>query len=1129
MSHHLEELVNKIGQCIFTIHNPSSNQEAINQAHLWLDQIIVNSNDLNLSLQVAFQLIEDENNTDPQLASFVRHFGLQLIENRVKFNWSNLSEQVQNELKLQLERLIFDSSLQVIERFLKDALSKCVVETMKREWPQKWPLLLNQMIACKRNNIVLFTLGRLLEDVAIFYSPANSERRREIHSELTSQHAWIMQYISDCLISGQTDLCTIALETLNPFLEFFNFDSDTLTFLCDILSIDISNDTYSKVVKATDCLLTCLNRKGFKMAEKSVLLSLFSDKNLSSIFNCIELTFVQFFNLNDHQAFDLAKRLCSLISLMGQTASNLYPDYKLTEPTWKVYLQRMYSLLQINNHIFNSFIVQFWRDILKNFDLKTSLITEQMVSDILVILPNKLIKKSWDDDLMGFEFDGNEDYEIFYYKFRAEILDLLRALTLHNQSVCFLFASSFVIKLCVPNQPNYEPQLFEWEQAALLLDSVCNKLTKLEDFASNGLTLLSYLLSPLKTGDLEIISNQLTCISALSIFLPYANDPNIWNCVFQKIFTLATIEMPGQDEHTRCKFVKNLRRHASFFFTKLCLRHAKLLLPLFSVLKGHIDSYLIGNQETSQVEICAFNEGLAILSNHFDDQKAQECFLQEITLRLKWFLEFFPSPQSFITYIGLDQSPDDYDKFTSQRSRIVHVSLTLSSLLKKITNRSILLQIILPFINPLSNLISILNSLWDVKIKETCHSLYIKTVFAPISESEKLSLLDLPPISAPFMTIIKPAPLRMQHFLWTLYENTFSTLGQATVSLNPEIYLEYKNINSAVYQIYNLPNVHLRLISRTFIKPLISNCPNDLSIYSNLLLPFLKDCLPLYFSRINSKWEQMKARQVETREDEDKLENEIVEEKLLRLLSRDYIEIISLILIAHNVKKSNSESNLISNDYEMADCNENKLKGDEEKLSDLGLFAINNLLNVITMTIFISLTWLDSLASLKAAFICTPLLKKLITEDIIKNVSEVEFFLDKILKAFSYFGEHDHNQAVYLQLFLIIYEGLVSKPSFQIIKPSLAAICGCDLQKWNEFELKWINAAPKVRTATFEKKRREALKRLLSLIIGKNIGQLGKKDKDESIKLPPLRRKKVSKSSTDEWSNCSLDLCNLFE
>lgn len=72
---------------------------------------------------------------------------------------------------------------------LQNALSRVIVEMIKREWPQQWPTLLQELHGacnrgCPQTEIVLLIFLRLVEDVAqlqVFFqlelkTPSNNSR-----------------------------------------------------------------------------------------------------------------------------------------------------------------------------------------------------------------------------------------------------------------------------------------------------------------------------------------------------------------------------------------------------------------------------------------------------------------------------------------------------------------------------------------------------------------------------------------------------------------------------------------------------------------------------------------------------------------------------------------------------------------------------------------------------------------------------------------------------------------------------------------------------------------------------------------------------------------------------------------
>ena len=82
-------------------------------------------------------------NASPSIA----HTGLQFLEDIVKFNWP----QMKHDQKLLMKNVVFDliSSIDVngqkTELFILDGIGKIVVEMIKREWPQQWPTMLQEM------------------------------------------------------------------------------------------------------------------------------------------------------------------------------------------------------------------------------------------------------------------------------------------------------------------------------------------------------------------------------------------------------------------------------------------------------------------------------------------------------------------------------------------------------------------------------------------------------------------------------------------------------------------------------------------------------------------------------------------------------------------------------------------------------------------------------------------------------------------------------------------------------------------------------------------------------------------------------------------------------------------------
>lgn len=85
------------------------------------------------------------------------------------------------------------------EAHIKDALSRVVVEMIKREWPQQWPTLLSELSqACtqgvSQTELVLLVFLRLVEDVALLQTLESNQRRKDIYQALTTNMAEIFSF-----------------------------------------------------------------------------------------------------------------------------------------------------------------------------------------------------------------------------------------------------------------------------------------------------------------------------------------------------------------------------------------------------------------------------------------------------------------------------------------------------------------------------------------------------------------------------------------------------------------------------------------------------------------------------------------------------------------------------------------------------------------------------------------------------------------------------------------------------------------------------------------------------------------------------------------------------------------------
>ncbi|EFA77728.1 hypothetical protein PPL_12340 [Heterostelium album PN500] len=175
-SEDITSVVNQVTQALEALHNPHSNVQIFNQSQEFLEEVKRRPNAYSYALVIL---------THPN--EIVRHFGLHIIENLVKNQWVNASENDKQSVKNEI--LGFISKVQVNEqKFIKEKMVTVIVEIVKRDWPQRWANLLDSLVQISslgetQAEVVLLTMGQLPHEI-IFDSTSNnmialSEQRKK--------------------------------------------------------------------------------------------------------------------------------------------------------------------------------------------------------------------------------------------------------------------------------------------------------------------------------------------------------------------------------------------------------------------------------------------------------------------------------------------------------------------------------------------------------------------------------------------------------------------------------------------------------------------------------------------------------------------------------------------------------------------------------------------------------------------------------------------------------------------------------------------------------------------------------------------------------------------------------------
>ena len=364
------------------------------------------------------------------------------------------------------------------ENFVKDALSRCVVEVMMREWPQQWLNLLPLILCKKCNTSVLYVLWRLAEDVGIHFKPNNKLRRQEILNMMTTSMPQILGYISETLQSSDHRLSLLALNTLTSYLEWITIEGSLIQFLSHILSSSpSSSETFllqAKII-ASDCLEAILSRRKFKDEETTALQTFFSEENLSSILQVSRICQDNIKVGGSFEFLDLSKRMASLLTNAAKFALNSDVLRDPSNPVMAVLMKENFDLLSHANQSISFTTLSFWKTFTKE---PLNVEDGQFIRSYFRILPQLLYKLPDDHDFVINEFDSYEEYETFFFQKRADVLAILRQLTLTKDEVTFDCCLHLLEQLMtnLKSHQNKKQRRKDWEIMACIFESVTIKL-----------------------------------------------------------------------------------------------------------------------------------------------------------------------------------------------------------------------------------------------------------------------------------------------------------------------------------------------------------------------------------------------------------------------------------------------------------------------------------------------------------------------------------------------------------------------------------------------------------------------------------------------------------------------------
>ncbi|XP_063892641.1 exportin-5 [Helicoverpa armigera] len=1091
-----------------------------------------------------------------QYSPGVKHFGLQLMEHTVKYRWTQITQAEKIFIKENAMKLLYLGGWETSH--LNDALARVIVEMIKREWPQQWPTLLAELSdACSRGHrhtqIVLHVFLRLAEDVAILQTLENNQRRKDINQGLTSNMSEIFAFFMRLIemhvqefrektaagdyaaAASHGQVVQVVLLTLTGYVEWVSINHVVMNNgrLLQILCILLQDDVFQ--LPAAECLLQIVNRKG-STKERKPLIILFSKDAIS----CIHRAAVDSINTVDEAHYLFLKKFSQVLAGLAQQLTSLYSCATDVESWLPMLLETMLLLTSHPSLTLAHTANSVWLAFLKHEQISKLPYVLAIVPRWLQASAPKVLKVSYPSSRVNsandavtyacMDYDSEQEFATFFARCRTEILESFKFCMTAAPLVTWGYVEQWTraaldkVDTCPQQMDTHHPMYIEWEALSQVLDMVLSRLLQAEPRPSvvEGLQLLQRCVVCSPTAPL-ILSLLLSFISALFVFLSCAYSQlagpgvgvagaDLLPRVLDKIFAALVYEGSPPDDR-RSRSVKNVRRHAAGLLVKLGSKYPLLLLPVFGRLH-ELCRAALARPDLSAVESVTLQEALLLVSNHFCCYERQSALVAQVlgdcSSRWASLSPHLSSAEGLARLVGLDAPPsEDEDERGRARRTLLHALTLLLGVVKRtcvpsdpdkaarggfgggVTAagnpvwRNPCASHVLPLFPAALALARALHGLHAPPAAALRHPAHARALAPPAAE--RRNLLG----QREHETLTSRPQERMQSFLHTLHENCCHLVGAAATTLGRELYavpgLAGFLADSLLYGLEYLPDHWLRPIVRNALKPLIHHCPP--AHYADVAMPLLEHFTPFMLTHLSVRWDYISSLYESGKLEEEggSESQEVLEDILVRNLTREHLELLKISLVDGGLVAESGADDM-EDDTTTTSAAQQRAP---DHVSELGalVLAQPSAGPAALYTVLRALTWNDSPSSLRATALALPALRAALGAGRV-GAGEAGGALTAVLQALRVHGQHDANQAALLALAVQTYE--ILRPMFPGIVSVLRSIPDVDAHDLQRLDEKL--AAHNTKPSKIDKSKRDLFKKITSRLIGRNVGQLFKKE-----------------------------------
>eukprot|EP00026_Physarum_polycephalum_P001024 Phypoly_transcript_01025.p1 GENE.Phypoly_transcript_01025~~Phypoly_transcript_01025.p1 ORF type:complete len:1165 (+),score=182.52 Phypoly_transcript_01025:289-3495(+) len=625
--------------------------------------------------------------------------------------------------------------MMVEQIYIKEKVATLVVEIAKRDWPQQWDDLLNNLVQISmmgdtQAELILLVLRTLPDEIVVFNdttttssssSVLTEQRKKDLMAGINQGLAALFSlfysmleknfssFLTNKTTNAQTakrslHLVLAVLRTLLSYLEWvplnFIFENNIHSALCQLIKEEGAR------LSACECLLVTMSRKCTQHERYKLL---FPFEYLDILVGSMNVT------TNDSEAdYGYHKRLGQTLTFLGTNVLKVPSDKKLPSDFEKY----LHVMLAFSNHpsiLLSSYTIPFWIQCYQtDFVLKLPYFNALQ----LPIMKMAEIKMSKHGDpekesnetakYSAIDFGTSSDFVLFVGQFRQKLNELVKhiAAKMPDMSLeyCAVRLPEIISSHTPASQEMTDPAYLAFEAYANFLNCAIVGIPseilavntevreiKVEEVEVEDVTkekTIAFIEAILKclleynTTHLMIIQTQLNCLHALTPY--YAKNPASLQFVFGKVLPFITFRQASEPLSSQILSLDtiSLRRKAIHVIMGLGNHIPTAVLSFLPQL-------LEMAQQMSQqgllldTEKVFLTEALVMISNGMKNFEKQSAFLQNMmaSFEADWtspiISEAVLSPTNLLLFIGAVPNPTEsaavYEERRKKLQNMVHI------------------------------------------------------------------------------------------------------------------------------------------------------------------------------------------------------------------------------------------------------------------------------------------------------------------------------------------------------------------------------------------------------------------------------------------------------------------------